>query len=329
MSLIPWAVMAAASGAVGTLNPIAQPGEPGYAPEPTHHVRVLFENDAAFGTDCNYTHGTRLDYARSLDPGKSSKRRDAWGVSLTQNIYTPETHSGGAVPGQHPYAGYLALGGGYMQRWRDFGYACELQLGTTGKPSFAENSQWFIHALGDMEQWDGWGDQVRSEVTFQCSARQDWRLPWLEFDTGGGWRTDASLFTREQVGTVAINAGAGVVFRWGKNLPPSMQASGNQPAHFGIGLLLKDDYNPAEVSYFVAASLYGGYYAHDFSIDGGVFHPFEQTCSRSPWQAEGQLGCGVSYQGIDYYAGGVFHSREYRTQDRNSLYGLFAITFHW
>lgn len=329
MSMLPWVVMAAASATVGYWDPLPQPGEVGYQSPPRHHARLLFENDAAFGRDQDYTHGTRLDYAQTLSPEHSASLSDAWGVSLTQNIYTPATHTNGAVWNEHPYGGYLAVGGAYMQRWHSFGHAVEVQVGTTGKPSFAENSQWFIHAVGNMDSWDGWGDQIDSEVTLQFSARQDVRLPWLEMPSRNGWQTDATFYLQEQVGTVSIHGGAGLVFRYGKNLPPSMQVMGNQPANFGVGLLLKEGYKPDAPSYFVLAGVYGGYVARDLFIDGGAFHPFEQTCSRKPWQVEGQLGVGVSYRGIDYYAGGVLHSRTYRSEGLNHAYGSFSITLHW
>lgn len=323
MSMIPWVVMAAASGVAGYFNPIPQVGEPGYSPEPRHHLRVMFENDSAFNHDGNYTHGTRIDYARTLDNG------DAWGVGILQNIYTPEVHTHGAVPGQHPYAGYLALAGAYMLRGEQVGCSTELQLGTTGNASTARYMQNGLHAMMGMEQWEGWGDQVPSEMTFQAASRQDYRLPFLEVTTPGGWQTDSLLFTREEVGTVSLSAGLGWGFRVGRNLPPSMQVPGNSYASYGVGLLKKPGWHREELSWFVVGTVYTSYVARDMGIDGGVFHHFDRTCGRQPWQVEGHLGLGVSYQGIDYYAGALIHSRTYRSQDKNTVLGSFSMTWHW
>ena len=104
MSAIPWVTMLVASVAADYTNPIPQPGEPGYRPTPKHHLRVLFENDSAFDEDCNYSHGTRIDYAQAISENRY------YGLSIVQNIYTPEYHTNGNVYGQQPYAGYLALG---------------------------------------------------------------------------------------------------------------------------------------------------------------------------------------------------------------------------
>lgn len=315
--------MLVASVAADYTNPIPAEGEPGYRAEPIHHFRVMFENDSAYGEDRNYSHGTRFDYAQQIVP------EHYWGISLTQNIYTPETHTGGRVWGQHPYAGYLAIGGAYMYRGESVGVSLELQAGVTGKPSLAENSQWLVHEMGNMKHWKGWGEQIPAEPTLQLSARQDWRLPFCETGSFGGFQTDGMIFTREALGTVAVSGGAGVVLRWGRNLPAGMQVTGNHPADYSVGLLRKPAYDPSRLSWFVVGSVYGEYVARDMFIDGGVFHDFEQTCSRKPWQAEMQLGVGVVHEGIQYYAGAVWHTVEYRTQDHHSLYGTFAISWHW
>ena len=325
MSMIPWVVMAASSVAVDYVNPIPGPGEEGFNPAPRHHLRFVMENDSAFGSDCNYTHGTRIDYARVLDKNPNH----ALGVSFTQNIYTPETHTDGAVPGEHPYAGYAALGLAHMYIGEQVGNCIEFQIGTTGKASLADEMQDFIHKTGGLDRWEGWQDQVPSEVTFQLTARQDYRLPWLEWKHSGGLQTDATFFTREELGTAFIAAEAGAYVRLGKNLANSMQMSGNHGADYGVGLLHKPDYDPTELSWYVRAGGSVKYVVHDFSIDGGVFHDFERTCGRMPWVSEAQLGVGVRRNGVDYYAGMVVRSRNYRTQKDDTVFGTFNFAFHW
>lgn len=323
MSFLPWMAAAAAAVGIDYVNPIAQPGEPGYNPKPANHFRLVLENDSAFGHDMNYTHGTRFEYVRDVS------EKHAFSASLTQNIYTPEDHTHGNVPGQRPYAGYLNVGVGHLYKGEYVGNATEFQIGTTGKPSFAEDSQWFIHMLGDMEQWKGWGDQLDTEVTFQLTTRQDYRLPWLETTTKSGLETDATLYTREEAGTVSIAGGVGLSLRIGRNLPASMQVNGNEAANFGVGTLRKAHYRPEETSWFIVGGVYVEYVARDMFIDGGAMHRFDQTCSRKPWQVEGQLGLGVVHRGISYYAGGLIHSHAYRTQSKNSTMGTFAVSWNW
>ena len=163
----------------------------------------------------------------------------------------------------------------------------------------------------------------------QLSAQQHVRIPWMETTSSNGWESDGTFVLREQFGTAFIKAGGGVSYRYGRNLPPSMQVNGNHEATYGLGLLEKKAYTPAAPSYFVCAEAYLDYVARDITIDGGVFHHFEQTCSREPWQAEIRMGIGVSYQGIDYFVGGVYCTDSYRRQQSNSFYGTFSIGWNW
>lgn len=321
MSLIPWMMMAAASAAVDQLRDEPQQG----MDAPRHHFRWMMENDSAVMDDRNYTHGTRFDYLHDL----AKNPNHALGVSLTQNIFTPQKHTDGNVPGQHPYAGYLALGVAHLYRGEDVGNVVEFQLGTTGKPSGAREMQDAIHKLCGLRRWHGWNDQIRSEVTFQLSAQQDFRLPWVETNFSNGLQTDGVFYTREEVGTVSIAGGAGVNLRIGYNLPCAMQMTRNLSATFGSGTIRKPGYNPDEPSYFLVGGVSVDYVARDLFIDGGVFHDFDRTCRLSPWQVEGRLGLGVRRKNVDYYGGVFVRSRGYRTQNDNTAMGTFSMTFNW
>ena len=325
MSMIPWVVMAVMHTAAYYTNPIAKPGDPGYTAAPQNHFRVGFENDCAFNKDRNYSHGTRFDYVRDI-----AGTNHSFGLSLMQNIYTPEHRARHAIQGEHPYAGYLAVGGAYLRRGQYVGSSTEFQLGATGNASIARDAQHFIHTIGHMYQWHGWKDQVPSELTIQLTSRQDYRLPWLETQTRGGWQTDGLLFTREAVGTFSIAGGVGFSFRFGRNLPQNMRVNGMEAANFGKGLIETSTYHPEDASYFMVVQGELDYVARDLTVDGGVFHHFDhKTCSRTPWQFHGQFGLGAAYHGIDYFAGALLFSRTYRTQDKNSLVGTFAVSWNW
>lgn len=323
MGMLPFAIHAAVAATAGYLNPIPQPGEPGYTPTPQHHMRVTYENDSASGRDRNYTHGTRVDYAYTMESGH------AWGISLTQNIYTPEHHAPHAVPNEHPYCGYLALGGAYLYRGKQFGFGGELQVGTTGFASCAGRFQNVLHDMINMDEWEGWDDQVPAEVTMQLSLRQEWAPPALQCSLPGEWQMETRAVLREAVGSVRIGGGGGFCLRVGRNLPPTMQTASNTPVGFGEGLIRRPGYDPSAISYYVAMEAYVDYVARDISVDGGIFRHFESTCTRTPWQAEARLGGGLRYAGIDYYAGLLLLSRTYKTQDENSVLGAFSVSWNW
>ena len=323
MGMVPVLVYAAAAGLAAATDAVPLPGEPGYTEAPRHHFRGVFENDSISNADRNYSHGTRLDYLYS----PSSPR--AYGLSLMQTMYTPETHASGRVEGEHPYCGYLALGGAFMTRGVDFGSSTELQIGVTGNASLAGKTQNAVHELLGMEKWRGWTDQIHSEVTFQLSSRQVWRVQGMERELRNDWKTDGAFQLYETAGSFSVAGNVGLFFRIGRNLPPSLSSNNIQPTHFALNPLLKPDYRRDAPSYFLLAGVSGGYVARDLTIDGGLFHDFERSCSRTPWQIEAQLGVGASYHGIDYYCGLLLHSRTYRTQDESSLMGVFSLSWHW
>lgn len=323
MSFLPEAAMLLLSGGTALFNPLPQYGDAAYREHAARCFQLCYENDATFDDDCNYSHGTRLSYAQEFS------EQMAWGVSLMQNIYTPETHTRHAVPEEHPYAGTLALGGALLVRGAGIGSCTEFQLGATGNASLARYTQNAVHELGKMDKWKGWDDQVPSEMTFQLTQRLDVDLPCVSSTWGDGWGTDGLVMVRADVGTVMIAGGAGISFRIGKNLPDSMEIVGNRSGNYGMGLITKSGYRRQDISYFLVTGICAEYVARDISLDGGVFHHFAQTCSRVPWQVEGRLGIGVSYRGIDYYAGVLRHSDTYRTQKTPSAMGSFSIGWRW
>lgn len=323
MSALPYVVYALGAGVVGYCNGIEKPGSPGYVPTPVHHLRALFENDSVSNQDRNYTHGTRLDYAHLLPSG------NAWGLSLMQNIYTPEQHARHDLDGQHPYCGYLALGAAYLLRGENFGCASELQVGITGKPSMAEHMQNSLHNTMHIDTWDGWSDQIPTEVTFQFTSRQDWRLRWAERCPISGWESDGMVYLRESLGSFNLSGSTGVSFRFGRNLPDSSSLTGNNPAVFALNTLTKPSYRREATSYFLVLEGSLSYVKRDLPIDGGLFHDFDRTCSRMPWQPEARLGACVLHEGVEYYAGIIVHGRTYKTQDKNAVLGAFSISWHW
>lgn len=323
MSFLPFLALAAAATVPELTNPIPQVGDANFNPSPSHSLRFTMDNDVFCGHDQDYTNGLRFDYAQRMKSG------NYWGLSLVQEMYTPSTNSPYPVMGEHPYAGYLALGFAYITTGDKVGTSTELQLGTTGRASLAEQAQDIIHSIGDIDKWEGWNNQIPAEFTMQLSSRQDWNIKCLDCQRGSGWQQDGMMFTKQEFGTVSIAAEAGFTYRLGTNLPARMRNMGNGSTNFGVSTLNKPDYDAAQSSYFMIASTSLKYVARDLFIDGGVFDDFDTTCTRVPWIAEAQLGFGAVYHSIDYYFGFVYRTDSYKTQDSPTLYGTFSIGWNW
>ncbi len=290
---------------------------------PSEILRFTGDNDMPFNNDDNYTSGVRLDYM------KRWQRDHYWGMSLTQEIYTPSTN--GELPplGEHPYAGHLALGFAYISRGDSFGTTTELQVGITGQSSLAENSQHFIHKAGRLNQWNGWDNQVPSELTLQLSSRQEFDIEMWCTQTQSGLESDSSFSIEEAVGTAEISMGLGYTLRFGHNLPPSQRRVGCHRANYALSSLKSRNYRPEEYSLYFLTGVHAAYVAHDYSVDGGVFKRFDSSATRVPWQFEWQVGIGAQYQGVSFFLGGVLQSKRFDDQDGVDNYATFSIAWQW
>lgn len=285
--------------------------------------RIMLENDVFFGHDKDYTNGTRLDYVGDISENRK------YGISLTQLIFTPQQHANYPLVGQHPYAGYLAAGVGYIMTGEENSTTFEFQLGTTGKPSIARECQWLIHKVGTMDSWDGWGYQLPSEVTMQLSVRQDRRLRSLESRSSTGFQTDGLMYGRAEAGTVSVRAGIGFIFRFGYNLPPSMNDYTINGANYGVSPFLDRTYDREANSYYGIVGFYGQYVVHDLFIDGTVFHHVDTHVSKIPWQGEVYAGVGVRHRDVDYFFGAIYKSNQYRTQRGYTLLGNVQVKWNF
>jgi hypothetical protein len=226
-------------------------------------ISLLWENDGQYfrfvnDSDRWYTNGVKLDvslrrpwpaFTTRLIPfgGRYDEdARDAGGLVLTQQIFTPERiEDSGPIPDGHPYAGYLYLGA-YVQRSDEHNFDhLELDLGVVGSWSGGESAQKFVHAvLPNQIKPSGWDNQLANEPTVQLTYEHRWRTPRaslaeLELDAIGGLGA--------QLGNVYINAHANLTARVGYNLP--------------------DDFGPPSINTFRDAT---GTWRDDFGAYGFV-----------------------------------------------------------
>ncbi len=290
---------------------------------PSQVLRLTGDNDMTFRNDNNYTSGVKLDYMHAWDTDSY------WGLSLIQEMYTPDTNAEASPPGEHPYAGNLALGFGYITMGESFGTSTEFQVGITGKASLAGEAQMIIHEMRQLPLWDGWDNQVPSEVTLQLSSRQEFDIAAWRYQTASGLDSDSSFYLHEELGTAEVSMSLGYVYRFGRNLPLTQRRAGCHRAHYALSSLKSQNYDPEQSSFYILAGIHASYVAHDYSLDGGVFKDFESTAKRVPWQFEWQLGLGARYKGVDFFLGGVLQSERFDDQNGVDNYATFSVSWQW
>src|SRR5690606_30634787 len=93
--------------------------------------------------------------------------RFAWGVGLTQLMFTPENPDAPvAPPGERPYAGWLGFDFSLHVKDNESVTSVTLSLGTTGGNSYAEDTQQWVHEkVFNSPVFEGWESEVPGELT--------------------------------------------------------------------------------------------------------------------------------------------------------------------
>ena len=124
---------------------------------------IFEENDVFYKTDHYYTNGTRFQYLRNDDIG----------FAIGQNMYSPaDLEKKELIPDDRPYAGYLygsVFNTTYYKNNTEL--FLEGELGFTGKDSYAEKTQEFIHKHIDSTMPQGWKNQIHSHLTGEVISK--------------------------------------------------------------------------------------------------------------------------------------------------------------
>lgn len=334
------------------LGPEASPGRDDY-------LTLYFDNDLFGGSDSDYTNGVRLSWIsgnRELEElgrvqrwlRRISGDRDSFrvfqavsgfedaeaihynvGFSLTQLMFTPENpFAREPIPGQRPYAGWLALGSSLHVKDEHILNSVEFTLGITGDPSLAEESQDVIHDLRDIGKFNGWDNQIPTEPTFDVSFVQKRRLDLARVGYGL-IRVDGVSEWGLRLGSFRTAAQVGGLFRVGYNLPPDFsdpRLGINSYSHRYFGFA--DDYQ-GDWSLFL---LFGGTasgVAFDASLDGPLFSSYDSPVERRPLVAEVFCGFGVRFRRAELSYAHTWRSEEYDTQRGIADFGSVALRYRF
>lgn len=337
-------------------SPAALSSVPAMKADP-NTVSLIVENDSPSGSDKDYTSGIRLGWMSSSTsyqdaPGWSSTLgsliggtaaspgwsrlwgmdrtpalRQQWGMTLTQLIFTPEDKSREPIYGQHPYAGYLALGVSSLVKNEDRANSFELQLGATGKPSLAKGSQRTVHKILDEEQWPNWQDQLPSEFAFCFYFKRYYRLRCLEYGNMGGLQTDSYFYWHTDLGTVYLRGGVGFNFRFGRNLPETGYDASINGGSLSASPFVKNKTNSSNWGYYGFTGVTGRVVGHDLFLDGTVFHNSPKYVTKYPFVADASLGAGLRYKNLDIIFAYTLRTKEYSTQCNPQLLGTLQIRY--
>ncbi len=297
-------------------------------------LTLYMENDGTFikplyRTDRHYTNGTKFefthqpndvnflnDFSRWNGFGQNDGEiRTALGYFVGQNLYTPDHVDDPRHRAKHDmrFAGWL-YGGAFAQRAADNQMEhLELKLGVIGPVAQGSETQHFIHRLIHVGEPEGWHDQLDDEFHADLTWLRRQRLPEEYFKRTENF--DAHFEYGGTLGTLHREAGLGIIFRYGINLPND----------FGPGRLAAPasaciDKPSSKETMFIFTRIGGKLVQYNRFLTG---------LTPEPAVGQFQVGGVYRYKSFEISFSETFNTREFKRQSGADSIGAINLTWRF
>lgn len=305
---------------------------------------LYFENDYFGGEDQHYTNGVKASWVSGdlTEWGEEGWRRTViealpfvnqpdrqknFGISLGQNIYTPQdTTLRIPDPDDRPYAGWSYLELSFISKTERVMDTVAIQLGVVGPHSYAEDTQRIVHEWINDEVPRGWDSQLKDEPGINLIFERKWRLYGRAFGDFCG--IDFVPHVGVSLGNVQTYANAGGMARLGFNLP----------SDFGVDLIRGggavstpvNDRDPRVAvnrnwSFFIFGGADGRAVARDIFLDGNTFRDSPDV-DKKPFVGDAYYGIGVILGTWQLTYTEVVRTIEFEGQDDMSYFGSVTLS---
>ena len=318
-------------------EPAAVPEVPARAVEDTKGVYSLsFENDIFAGGDNNYTNGVRFSYfspesdvpdwledGANLIPFFAEEGHKRWGLSVGQNMYTPDNILlTTPQPNDQPYAGFLY---GSATVISDTGRTLDtfqVTLGVVGPSSYAEQTQKFIHSTFDMDYPQGWRYQLKDEPALILSYERKWRS--LFELSPFGWGFDITPTAAANLGNVYTNATVGAIARFGYDLPADYGPPLISPNLSGSDFFIPN----RDFGWYLFAGLEGQAVARNIFLDGNTWKD-SPSVDKEPFVGGVQGGIAFTFGETRLAYTHVLRTQQFEGQKENEQYGSLNLSWRF
>jgi len=298
-------------------------------------LSATVENDLFGGSDRYYTNGLLLTWQspsadlprplagvdRQLDflLGPGNLR---WGLSLGQNIYTPQdTDRRIPDPRDRPYAGYLYGAASLSRSTERSQTLLEVQFGVVGPSAGGEFVQNNYHDLINVRRAYGWDRQLKDEPALTGLLERRWRVP---LGTLGGIQTEVIPVAAVALGNVQTYAAAGGTLRIGQGLEADWGPVRIRPALAGSGFFQPRQ----EFGWYVFAGAEGRAVARDIFLDGNTFRD-SPSVDKRPFVGDAQAGVAILWRGVRFAYTQILRSEEFYGQRGRQSFGAFSASFRF
>jgi len=284
------------------------------------------DNDSylAQGSDRYYTNGLFIYFRHAADQQKLGQQleKKTYEFSAGQKMYNPISgYTPNPTRQDRPFAGYLYAGFGMSWFFSNESIVkANVEAGTTGPKSLAEDGQKLLHRIIGFYAPDGWEYQIRNENAVNLSAQYT-RLLHRFSDN----QADFSFEGYANAGTTFSGAGAAVLFRAGRinqlfNSGYTNGAIGNNAKTRGLV--------PRELFFYAKPQL--NYIAYDATIQGSMFNDDSPvTFGVKPVVFAQQFGLDYSSQRFTLDFGMIFKTKEVRSTAKAHQFGTITMYYRF
>jgi hypothetical protein len=296
-------------------------------------LTFVLENDTFARNDSDYTSGIALSWipanTKAPEWAVSAARWLPWfpeegrlrhGYAVGQSIFNPGDWSLATPPlDDRPYAGWLygTIGLG-IEKDRQLDQVA-LTVGVVGPASLAEPAQNFIHQIQGLDEPQGWDTQLANELGVVLMYERSWRSATKTMR--GGFKADVAPSVGAALGNVYTYANAGLIVRFGSELPNDYGPVRIQPGIPGSGV-----FTPTErFTWYLFAGVEGRAMARNIFLDGNTFED-SRSVEKEPLVGDFQVGFAMSWRKARLSYSYVLRSREFEAQSGNTRFGALSIS---
>ncbi len=305
-----------------------------------HFISVQIENDSIENnSDEQYTHGMEVSWLRGEEPPpawlstfadwvplyrKGSDLNFA-SYSIGQKIFTPyDTRATTLQPNDRPYAAYLYGSAAIMSRidhneYLDSGNMLELTVGVVGPSALGEETNNTVHRLLGYSQSEGWEHQLSDEPVVGLSYSYLWRMVRPATDSlEYGINPHISV----ALGNAYTYGAAGLMVRFGDNLRRDLNPPNINPGFPGVSYYQSLD----GVDWYVFGGHEMRWVERDIFLDGNTFVD-SHSVEKEPVVGDTQYGVVFLYHDLRFSYSTTIRSREFKSQQRDTIYRAINLSF--
>ncbi len=309
---------------------------------------VYMENDGFAGKDRGYTSGLKLSLSTPFVIEQSDGSLPRWSypivnrlpfmsdrdkasalsLSLGQNIYTPDDKTeSDVVKDDRPYAGITYMGIGFHRKTERRQDTWEFIIGILGPHSYADDIQKWVHDITNSQSANGWDNQLRDELIIEATYETRWCL--VAWESGSGYRLEFIPHLGGHIGNWEIYGNAGFEARYGWNVSNDV---GTCPIRNGCASNISFDDGRSDFDHAGRTGIYfftaldGRAVLQDITLDGNTFED-SPSVDKEYFVADLMAGIALHYGNIKMSYSYVFRTREFKTQNYDTIFGSLNISY--